>query len=118
MKEIIIDGVTYTLTPKEEKKSLIVKEEYHFELHPEKATNKMTWEEAVKYCKELGDGWRLPTIEECFMIHNNKLITEDCYWSSTENDSSYAWGFSFGSGGAFSSSKSNTYYVRAVKTIK
>lgn len=118
MEEIIIDGVTYTLTPKEEKKSLIVKEEYNFELYPEKSTNKMTWEEAVMYCKKLGDGWRLPTIEECFMIYNNKLITEYYYWSSMEYDHSLAWFFSFSSGSAYDYGKYNTYYVRAVRTIK
>lgn len=118
MKEIIIDGVTYTLTPKEENKSLIVKEEYHFELHPEKSTNKMTWEEAVMCCKKLGDGWRLPTIEECFMIYNNKLITEYYYWSSTEYGNNTSWYFNFNNGDATNFYKTNAYYVRAVRTIK
>ena len=37
----------------------------------------------VKYCKELGNGWRLPTIEELKSI-KNELNTEVFYWSSTK----------------------------------
>jgi len=33
---------------------------------------KMTWEEAKKACEKLGDGWRLPTIEELQFMYNKR----------------------------------------------
>jgi hypothetical protein len=75
----------------------------------------MNWEDAVKAVKELGDGWRLPTIEECFIMYNHKVITTGNYWSSSEYGSNYAWYFHFGSGDAYSTNKNYTFYVRAVK---
>ena len=73
----------------------------------------LRWEEAVESCNNLGDGWRLPTIDELELIFHNKesiggfvnevLVT---YWSSTlfeknenhdynDNDAKYAWLFFF-----------------------
>lgn len=119
MKKVIIDGIEYVpvISVKNTEKQ-IVKRDIHFELYSENSLNKMTWYEAIEYCKSLGEGWRLPTISEMFYIHENNFITEDYYWSSTENDYNYAWGFIFNDGNAFNSNKYSTYYVRAVKDIK
>jgi hypothetical protein len=114
MKNIIIDGVEYTPVIKQ---SQIVDKHYHFELHPDNL-GEMTWYEAVEVVKNLGDGWRLPTIEECFMIYEDKLINDNHYWSSTEYGSYTAWYFGFGSGDAYVSSKVSTYYLRAVRALK
>lgn len=115
MKNIIIDGVEYTPVIKQ---SQIVNKHYHFELYPDNL-GKMTWDEAIKAVKTLGDGWRLPTIEECFMIYKDKLISEAYYWSSAEYDYNDAWFFFFNDGSAFNYGiKSTTFYVRAVRTIK
>ena len=118
--EIVIDGIVYV--PKEEDakvkvEPVIVEKNYKFELHPIISTNKLHWNDAVAYTKSLGDGWRLPTIEECFIMYNNKVITEGVYWSSSENSSNYAWYFLFTIGNAIYDSKYDTYFVRAVKSI-
>ena len=113
--EVVINGIVYV--PKEKDKeveSIIVEQHYKFEVHPEEL-GKMNWEDAVKAVKELGDDWRLPTIEECFIMYNHKVITTGNYWSSTESVTSLAWYFSFGDGYAYYTYKNTTYYVRAVK---
>ncbi len=52
---------------------------------------KMNWEDAKKACERLGEGWRLPTIEELKIICQNKTVNEfnikdsHPYWSSTKN---------------------------------
>ena len=53
---------------------------------------KMNWEEAIKACAELGDGWRLPTIDELnqmFSEYENLLegFKSKILWSSYEEDS-------------------------------
>jgi len=117
--EVVIDGIVYVPKELEKKvKPVIVEKNYKFELHPIISTNKLQWNDAVAYAKSLGDGWRLPTIEECFIMYNNKVITEGVYWSGSENYIKYAWNFSFTNGGAnYYDYKFNTYFVRAVKSI-
>lgn len=55
----------------------------------------MTWDEGVKACIELGEGWRLPTKYENNLLYQNKNkigIAEGVYWSSTERSKKvYAW---------------------------
>ena len=113
MKNIIIDGVKYTPVIKQSK---IVDKHYHFELHPD-SLGEMTWDKAVKAVKKLGNGWRLPTIEECFMIYKDKLIDGDYYWSSSEGGLSYAWYFDFNIGYTNYFRKRATYYVHAVRDL-
>jgi len=114
MKNIIIDGVEYTPVIKQ---SQIVNKHYHFELHPDNL-GEMTWDEAIKAVKKLGDGWRLPTIQECFIIYEDKLIKNQDYWSSTEYDASDAYLFNFNFGYANLSYKTITYPVRAVRALE
>ena len=113
MKNIIIDGVEYTPVIKQ---SQIVDKHYHFELHPDNL-GEMTWDKAVEAVNNLGDGWRLPTIEECFMIYKDKLIDKDYYWSSREYCNNYAWYFAFSTGDAYYYYKYGTNYVRAVRDL-
>ena len=113
--EVVINGIVYV--PKEKDKeveSIIVEQHYKFEVHPEEL-GKMNWEDAVKAVKELGDDWRLPTIEECFIMYNHKVIIANTYWSSTETGSRDAWTFTFSSGLAYFLNKNSPFYVRAVK---
>lgn len=115
--EVIIDGIVYV--PKEKDKeveSIIVEQHDKFEVHPEEL-GKMNWEDAVKAVKELGDDWRLPTIEECFIMYNHKVITTGNYWSSTEAGYSSAWSFDFygGSANYYGNKNYSAAYVRAVK---
>ena len=92
-----------------------------FLVHPTEL-GKMTWEEAKKACASLGKGWRLPTKVELLLIYENKEVGGGFavlyYWSSTEGDNFFAWWQNFSNGSQSSNNKTNTNYVRAVKTIK
>jgi len=120
MKKITIDGVDYQLTPIQKQKSLILKQQFNFEIHPDEL-GKMTWDEAVEAVKKLGNGWRLPTILELHLIYNSELKdnfkTDDYYWSSSEYDSSLAWEFYFFNGSTSGYNKDYGSYVRAVRDL-
>ena len=58
---------------------------------------KFNWSDAKQWCRNHGDGWRLPTKDELFAIYTNKLdvnywlkkynsgtLKNSAYWSSTE----------------------------------
>ena len=82
----------------------------------------MNWEDAKIYCTNLGEGWRLPTIEELNYLHKNRRtsgsFTGNIYWSSTEEAYSTSRGTSF-SANEFSQASItwNTYYVRAIRAF-
>jgi hypothetical protein len=120
MKTIIIDGKEYQLTPIAQEKKLVVKRDFNFEIHSDEL-GKMTWDEALEKVKELGDGWRLPTINEIQLIWESdykELLKKESYWSSSEYYSVNAWRFVFGNGGTYyGSNKFSNYYVRAVRTL-
>jgi hypothetical protein len=89
----------------------------------------MNWNEAIKYCNSLGNGWRLPTIEELFTLvdyskhhpasSDNRIIAA-YYWSSTPSAglSDCAWSVSFNYGGIYYGYKSSNLCVRAVRERK
>jgi hypothetical protein len=116
MKNVIIDGVEYAPVIKQ---SQIVNKHYHFELHPDNL-GEMNWDEAVKAVKKLGEGWRLPNIEECYMIYKDKLIDDKQYWTSEDLDPIYAWYFSFyhKSASYYLNEKEHTYIVRPIRNLK
>jgi hypothetical protein len=82
----------------------------------------MKWEEAKKACKNLGDGWRLPSKDELNLLYENKEkiggFAKRYYWSSTEYGDNKAWRQSFNSGYTHEGyGKNFTYFVRAVRTL-
>lgn len=82
----------------------------------------MRWDEAIKACANLGDGWRLPTKDElkeiCYIKDKVVGLRNGTYWSSTENSTSTAWTVNFG-GGCYTTNQYKTvsYYVRAVRDL-
>ena len=88
----------------------------------------MPWEEAMAFCKNLGEGWQLPTIKELLSLVDYAKINSACkivcnssgYWSSTTyaDYTVYAWRVNFHDGYGSSYSKSYSHYVRAVRSIK
>ncbi|MFY7668305.1 MAG: DUF1566 domain-containing protein [Crocinitomicaceae bacterium] len=87
-----------------------------------KDLGKMNWEEAKKACENLGDGWRLPTIDEFRKIYKYKdkiggFARKYC-WSSTETDDGNARFFGFSDGSAYATIKDEANYVRAVRSLK
>ena len=87
-----------------------------------KDLGKMEWDDAMKACADLGDGWRLPTKDELLnILYENKDeiggFATSYYWSSTEYDNSSAWGRSFANGNRDYSYKYYAFYVRAVRAF-
>ena len=119
MKTITIDGQEYQLTPITQEKKLVVKRQFNFEIHPDEL-DELSWHEALEKVKELGDGWRLPTLTELQVIWDSEhkdLFQKEWYWSSSEYISNFAWVFSFYGGYAYNYDKSYNIYVRAVRDL-
>ena len=82
---------------------------------------KMTWDEAKKACKNLGDGWHLPTKDELNLLYENKEKIggfKSFYWSSTEDDSNLAWFQNFINGYQYNDGELDVNHVRAVRSIE
>jgi len=86
----------------------------------------MAWNDAVDFCDGLGNGWRLPTIEELMSLIDFSKVdpaTElpECrsshYWSGSPYayNTAYAWGVYFDDGAVYGDNKTGRYYVRAVR---
>ncbi len=99
-----------------------------------KDLGKMNWEEAKKACKNLGNGWRLPSLDELNLIYENKEMfggfitrkstrhrTFSFYWTSTLEDTRNPNGdvcmviFAGGTPGWGYGGQDNTWNVRAVR---
>lgn len=96
-------------------------EEPKLEWQENSPTYPMTWDEAMSYAKSLGDGWRLPTVEELKEAYDNKVegFQSDGYWSSSTyaQDTNDARIVLFYNGYFGDVYKSDTYYVRCVRNI-
>lgn len=83
--------------------------------------NLMTWDEAMSYAKSLGDGWRLPTVEELKEAYDNKVegFQSSYYWSSSTyaQNTSYVWFVHFYYRYVGVYNKTTNYYVRCVRDI-
>ena len=83
---------------------------------------KMNWHDAVKACNDLGDGWRLPTKDELFLIYYNRVkiggFHGSKYWSSSSIDEGYANTLDFNSGDQSEDDKNaRGCFVRAVRAF-
>ena len=129
-KKITIDGVDYELTSVTKKEPLDFEYHTRLEIHPD-TSGKMNWSDAITYVEQLGDGWRLPTITEFYIIYDSDMKKEfnedDGYWSSSDSPAGGAWYFQFSTGplsslrvGAYYDSydRKLTNYVRAVRDSK
>jgi hypothetical protein len=88
-----------------------------------------TWEEAKKWCSNLGSGWRLPSKGELLHIYKVRntlnqilpavgdVIPSEYYWSSTEQNSEHAWLVDMYRGGTDIDNKDLDYDVRAVSAF-
>jgi hypothetical protein len=81
---------------------------------------KIPWVDANNSCMSLGDGWRLPTIDELKILYQNRErignFKWDSYWSSTKGNIVIAWRLNFGDGMVYDRDNTdNTACVRAVR---
>jgi len=86
--------------------------------------NRMYWDDAVRACQNLGNGWRLPDKDELKAMYEQLYkqgkgnFKDTWYWSSTQNHSGYAWNANFGDGIVSGNYKYNDYsQVRAVRAL-
>jgi hypothetical protein len=94
--------------------------EMPFEIAPALLEKTCNWYDAVKYCKLLGDGWRLPTLDELKMIYNVDNDLTNTYWSSTEYNKDNVSLLCMRKGYEVLTDKDsyNEYRVRPVRDIK
>lgn len=101
---------------------MILKQTIEIEVYPHDLEGTYTWEEAIKTCAALGDGWRLPTNEELHLMWLNKEaiggFADDSYWGSSETNVNYAWYKYFGNGGQSYYTKRVNIHVRPVRDVK
>ena len=87
--------------------------------------SKMTWDNAITYCSNKGDGWRLPTNMELlnFYSHASSFTGEaafapDNYWSSKQSNTgggTRGVAVNFANGRQYSTPKTDRHYVRCVR---
>ena len=83
----------------------------------------MHWNDAMKACSSLGDGWRLPTKEELKgmyeLLHRKGRgnFKDEYYWSGSQVNPGRAWLMFFGDGGVDDGNKDISHQVRAVRTL-
>ncbi len=127
MGKVIIDGVEYI--PKEKEIETWTDPETGLVWERQGSKKTMSWKEALKYAKSLGNDWRLPTVQELFNLIDLTKINPACkitntlsskYWTSTTYayGTSYAWFVDFYNGYVDNSDKGNNNYVRCVKGEK
>lgn len=84
----------------------------------------MTWDEAVKACEALGDGWRLPNKEELAWMYEHKDeiggFGEGWFWSSSQGSYLYdiAWRQRFFDGKQDSNGEGIKSAVRACRDVE
>lgn len=84
---------------------------------------RLTWEQAVRTCQILGNGWRLPTLSELSTmyteLHKNGLgnFHLEWHWSCLEASGDTVWEFTFKDGLEGCSNKYYEEYVRLVRPI-
>ena len=102
---------------------MITKQEYttidNLDIYPYDI-NRLNWNDGVRACEFLGNGWRLPTKNELNSIYINKAMiggfASDNYWSSSKTDTNNAWTQYFGNGAQGTYYETNSFYVRPVRT--
>jgi hypothetical protein len=79
--------------------------------------------DAIKACRSLGKGWRLPNKTELNILYTNSKkiggFKGNNYWSSTFYGAYSAWAQNFSDGSQpYNHKNYYSFYVRAVKSLK
>lgn len=88
MTEVIINGIKY-VPEKEEKKPYVIEINKRLEIYPHDMPKTMTYVDSEKAVASLGDGWRIPTLDELRLMYKHKekigMVSDNFYWSCTED---------------------------------
>lgn len=105
----------------------------NFELSPKSMEMTCTWDDAVIYCSNLGDRWRLPTLQELqelqeIITHSEKSVEPNVldydldrkfHWTSDEYEYKIYWSYNFWSLTSLPAPNTiNWFCVRPVRDIK
>ncbi len=98
----------------------------NLEWQAEVSNRKFTWEKAKEYAASLGEGWRLPTVQELFSLWDYDKgccpafpgTPKTWFWSSSPLGNDYAWSVGFGYGVVGSNGRSYEGSVRCVRDVK
>ena len=75
-----------------------------------------TWNEAMEYCKSLGDGWRLPSTKE-FQLIKNKL-TGNAYWTCEETNEKHAKYFYWSYNCSYTKNKNASFCIQPITIVR
>ena len=84
---------------------------------------KLDWDDASDECAELGNGWRLPTMDELRFMYTKRStipgLKDDIYWSNESLNQDFAKSFNMFRGGPYQNGvdKIRLSQVRAVRDI-
>ena len=85
----------------------------------ELSEERMTWQEAKEWCKNLGEGWRLPTVIELLQAYYDEVpgFGSGFLWSGTEFPLSNARLVRFSDGLVTYTNNTCYFYVRCVREL-
>lgn len=87
------------------------------QLHPTNSSTTRSWQNALDYCRGLGNGWRLPSISEIKIIRDQTgWSTSAWYWSSTRTYGD-AWLFRPSDSHVDLNGISSSYRARCVRSV-
>lgn len=83
---------------------------------------RFTWDEAKAYAASLGDGWRLPTVQELVGLWDYEIgkspafpDSSGWFWSSSPYGNGRAWVVNFDYGSVNGINRSSEYAVRCLR---
>jgi hypothetical protein len=86
--------------------------------------DEMNWKDGMAWATGLGNGARLPNRSEMALIGaniNDKIVPEGFYWSESKYSETEAWLQYWHSSGSglqhFNGTKTNVFYVRAIRRV-
>jgi len=84
------------------------------------ARRELNWYEALAWCYNEGDGWRLPTRLELIWAYEDNVDGFDTstYWTGTESSTTFAFFVSFLDGVSAKKFKEESLFVCCVRTIE
>lgn len=84
----------------------------------------MNWEDAMSVSKEMGDGWRLPTLNEFSILHNettvlDELENDEVFWTYDEYEEETDCAYIYDLNGVLTGhwNKEEEYCVIAIKIL-